>query len=61
MDRAVPNSFRTDGDVKAGAELSSCFVAPKKSPLSTLAFGACRTHGLDSVTVGRSFVRARHS
>ncbi len=33
MDRAVPNSLRTDGDAKAGAELSSCFVAPKKSPL----------------------------
>ncbi len=60
MDRAAPNSFRTDGDVKAGAEPSSCFAAPKKSPLLTLAFAARRTQGLNSLTVGQSFLRPRH-
>jgi hypothetical protein len=33
MERAASSSFRTEGDAKAGAELSSCFVAPKESLL----------------------------
>src|ERR1700688_5071943 len=58
MERAPPISIRDEGI--AGAEPSSCFAAPKKSPLLILAFGSCRTLGLDSLTVGRSFLRARH-
>src|ERR1700732_2751814 len=42
-ERTAPDSFRTEGDATAGAEvcaeLLSCFVAPKESPLLKLAAG----------------------
>jgi hypothetical protein len=58
MDRTPPISIRDERN--AGAEPSSCFAAPKKSPLLTLAFGARRTQGLESLTAGQSFLRARY-
>jgi hypothetical protein len=39
-ERTPPISIRGEGD--AGTEPLICFAAAKKSPLLTLAFGACR-------------------